>query len=60
MHSDVIGEVLHYFTRQGLEGLQILSSLLRDLIDKSKNTLPLRHIELVSLVSRWSSMTRCD
>lgn len=51
MHRDVIRPVLHYFTRDGLEGLQLLSKLLRDLINNASMTLPLRYIKRVIVVS---------
>lgn len=53
MNSDVLREVLHYFTRDGLEGLQLLSRLLRDLIDSSSKSLPLRRIGTVVVVSTY-------
>lgn len=37
-------DVLHFFDRDALEGLQMHSRYLRDLINRHTGTLPLRHI----------------
>lgn len=42
-------EILHYFSRVELEGLQMQSRFLRDLVDRNSNTLTLRFIHKISV-----------
>lgn len=51
MDHDVMYEVLRFFTRDGLEGMQLLSRILRDFVNKNSEALPLRYIKFAHLVS---------
>lgn len=47
MLPEVEREALHYFNRAALEGMQIHSRYLRDVVNRDARTLPLRYFHHV-------------
>lgn len=53
MMTETAFEILHYFSRSELEGMQMHSRFLRDFVDRNVDQLPLRPIYKIS-ASVWS------
>lgn len=55
MLAETALEILSYFSRLELEGLQVHARFLRDIIDRNVSILPLRYISEIR-VSLWLSI----